>query len=257
MTIDKELAISDWASRLEATFKVLKAASKFQLQLPVDPFETRRRLQGIIDKLRAARLESLLPPEELMQQLDAECTRQKAEFWSELTAACVQRGWELHGTTSRRLVKRGLFVEATDDEVLIETLPAMQTFHVPKVMKELDGVMCTLAGNGLDQRQLMELVQRAFDALGGGGERPLEEIYRGVVWHAQKWTFWKTLGPKHFVRITRPQFRSFLTQALQLGMRSPDGRELRLGTTVQAKEAWEMYSPGEARVVQVGRLSLS
>lgn len=257
MEDDKNTVTSDWAATLGAASRVLKAASKFSTDAPDDPFEARHNLQDVINKLRAAHLDALAPPAELMQKLDAECTREKAEFWSQFSTVCAERGWQLDGSTGRRLLNRSLFVEATDDGVMIETLPATQTFHVPTVVKTLDSIVGEMSSIRQDPRHFLELVQRAFDSVGGGGERPIEEVYRGVLWHAQKVTFWKTLSPQQFVRITRPQFRSLLTQVLQLGVRTPDDRELRFGTTIQAKEAWEIYSPGEGRVVQVGRLSLS
>jgi hypothetical protein len=248
-------ATSEWASRLAAASSVFKAASQLAGHPPEDPFRVRRDLQNLTENLKELKLETLLPPPEWMQRIEVECTRLKAEFWDQLAGACTQRGWELHGTTNRRLINRGLFVEAEDEGINIETLPPLTTFHIPAVLQQLDPVVSGLAASRQEPKQFLEVLQRALDSL-GGGERSLEDVYRGVVVQAQKPAFWKTVNPQQFVRITRPQFRALLAQVLQTGQQTPDGRELRFGTTVQAKEAWEIYSPGEGRVVQVGRLSL-
>jgi hypothetical protein len=252
---NSQSATSDWASRLAAASGVLKAASQLAGHPPEDPFQVRRDLRNITEKLKELKLETLLPPPEWMQRVEIECTRLKAEFWNQLAGACTQRGWELHGTTNRRLINQSLFIEAVDEGVNIETLPPLTTFHVPTVLQQLDPLINSFAASRQEPRQFVEVLQRALDSL-GGGERSLEEVYRGVVVQSQKPAFWKTVNPQQFVRITRPQFRALLAQVLQTGQRTPDGRELRFGTTVQAKEAWEVYSPGEGRVVQVGRLNL-
>jgi hypothetical protein len=255
MPTGKDLEIANWVASIGAAYNLVRQGVKLSTHLPDDPFTARKAILSMGEKLKARHLDMLSPPPELMHQLESECVREKAEFWDQLGHACAARSWEIQGTTSRRLLNRGLFVEAQEEGVSIENLP-VQTFHVPSLLKALEPVVDTLVPSGHDPQQFLDLVAQAYDSLGGGGEQSLEEIYRTVVWNSQKASFWKSLNPTQFVRVTRPQFRSRLTQTLQLAQRTSDGRELRFGTTVQTKEAWEIYSPGEGRVVQVGRMAL-
>jgi hypothetical protein len=151
-------------------------------------------------------------------------------------------------------LKRGLFIEVNEEGVNVENLPPL-TFHVPSLVKAIEPAVDALVPPGHDPRQFLDLIARAYDALGGQGEQPVEEIYKRVIWNVQKVTFWKSLNTSQFVTITRPQFRARLTQSLEIAQKTSDGRELRFGTTVQPREAWEMYSPGEGRVVQIGRVT--
>jgi hypothetical protein len=49
-------------------------------------------------------------------------------------------------------------------------------------------------------------------------------------------------------------FRRRLSAILAENVKLADGRELRLTPTVTRKNVWELFSPAEGRVVQVGRL---
>jgi hypothetical protein len=50
-------------------------------------------------------------------------------------------------------------------------------------------------------------------------------------------------------------FRCRLSAVLAENVKPTHGRELRLTPTVTRKDVWEVFSPTEGRVVQVGRLA--
>jgi hypothetical protein len=46
-------------------------------------------------------------------------------------------GWEVHGSTERRLVAWAFFVELKNDAVIIEAVPGKHSPHVPAVLADL------------------------------------------------------------------------------------------------------------------------
>jgi hypothetical protein len=68
-------------------------------------------------------------------------------------------------------------------------------------------------------------------------------------------TFWATIDPLKFHSLSRATFRSRLSAILADNVKSSDGREMRLTPTVTRRDVWELFSPAEGRVVQVGRLA--
>ena len=96
---------------------------------------------------------------------------------------------------------------------------------------------------------------KEYDALGEQGEVPVEAVYRQCVLAVQPTSFWVTAEPSKFQSLTRPMFRCRLSAMLAENLKPADGRELRLTPTVTRKDIWELFSPAEGRVVQVGRLA--
>ena len=55
---------------------------------------------------------------------------------------------------------------------------------------------------------------------------------------------------------SRASFRAGLATLMASGAKTKDGRSPRLGTAVSG-DYWEVFSPGEGHIVQVGRISLT
>jgi hypothetical protein len=76
------------------------------------------------------------PPQVVPGQSDL-CTQLRAEFWDRFATACAQQAWALHGTTSQRLLARGIFIELKDEHVQIESLGGSLAPYVPAVIDAL------------------------------------------------------------------------------------------------------------------------
>ena len=70
--------------------------------------------EAIARALSALGLERLAPPQGIMNELSARCTQLAVEFWQQFSGECQKMDWSLHGTTSRRLLCRAIFVELND-----------------------------------------------------------------------------------------------------------------------------------------------
>ena len=248
-----------WVEEIDNLGRTLKDLASGCRHLPSNPFQARAFIDVHVTTLKKRGLEGLLPSP-LMQQrqtLQDACTLHVAEFWKNLAEACTQEGWELHGTTSRRLFCRGPFIELKNETVLVEGISATLTPYVPDLKNALKAHAEQLLPARLEMPAFMEQLAKAYGRVASQTtERPIEEVYRQWVLLAQKPAFWCNLDVKLFTPLGRAIFRARLTEALRAGQRTADGRELRLGTTTQAKEAWELFSPGEGLVVQMGRLAL-
>jgi hypothetical protein len=237
--------------------KSLSAVAKDIAKMPDDPFFARKKLRSSEEKLRKL---SFDVPSELakrIEALDAECTIREAEFWNDVSALCERHNWTLDGSTSRRLIQRGIFIElkrsrVVIDELLIETSP-----YVPALESQLEDAVAALQPSNARLPRFLDLVAEAYDFLGGNSGRSIEDVFKIFVMRSQKQTFWKCPSGAAFSNSTRPSFRAQLSFALESGATCSDGREISFGTVISSESAWEMYSPGEGRVVQIGRISFS
>ena len=161
----------------------------------------------------------------------------------------------MHGSTERRLVAYAFFVELKNDTVVIDGVPGKRTPHVPAVIGVLKPHIDSLTIDKASLQQFTGILAEAYDALGEQGEVPVEAVYRQCVLAVQPTSFWVTAEPSKFQSLTRPMFRCRLSAMLAANLKPADGRELRLTPTVTRKDVWELFSPAEGRVVQVGRLA--
>jgi len=246
-----------WVKKLDAAGKLLTKLTKSLRNLPEDPFTTREKLEKASKALEKAGLDTLKPPEKLHSALDKSCLKLTAEFWNEFEKACSKSRWALHGSITRRLVCRGIIVELKKDRVWIEGRAGSLPPYVPIVMEALRPEVEQLIPNQFDPEQFVELLLASYEKVPGGAERSLEEIYKAAVLVSQKAVFWKHLDVKQFSPLTRQAFRARLAEVLRVGQRARDGKLVRLATTIGSKNVWEVFSPGEGRLVQVGRMTFS
>src|SRR5687767_5041512 len=106
MPTGKNMGIANWLASIGSATNLFRQVTKLGTHLPEDPFLARKAIQLIAERLKTQRLDLLGPPAELLHELDSECVRQKAQFWDHVLSACTARDWQLHGTTSRRLLNR-------------------------------------------------------------------------------------------------------------------------------------------------------
>jgi hypothetical protein len=237
--------------------KSLSAIAKDIAKVSDDPFVARKKLRSVEERLR--KLSFDIPSElaKRIEELDADCTIREAEFWNDLSALCESHKWSLDGSTSRRLIQRGIFIElkrsrVVIDELLIETSP-----YVPSLERQLEDAIAAMQLSNAHPARFLDLVADAYDYLGGNSGRTIEDVFKIFVMRGQKQTFWKCPSGATFSESTRPRFRAQLSAALASGVSCSDGREISFGTVINSESAWEMYSPGEGRVVQIGRISFS
>jgi hypothetical protein len=257
MAKDNARRQEDWVEALDRAGRSIAAAVKRAHDLPEDPFKRRHEVEAIRNSLSDHSLGNLGPPQRVLDDLTGECAQLAAEFWQRFGEGCSALGWELHGSTSRRMLCRGIIVELKGESVTVEGIAEAHSPHVPALVESLKPEVAMVAPDAFDAAGFMSQLVTCYDRLpGSGAERGLEDVYRTLLWIVQKPAFWRSLDPKQFVRFTRPMFRARLTEALRQGLKSGDGRVVQLGTTTQPRDAWEVFSPGEGRVVQVGRLGL-
>ncbi len=257
MRVKAETSI--WSSQLIPLVAALSSAQRQLRTLPDDPFEAMKQIGVARDDLRGAGVETARVIDLILSDLDGECVKHQAEFWGRLEAACVTNGWELHGSTDRRLVNRALFVSISGPVVKIEGQPSTYTPYIPSLIAPLARWLQGLGG--FDRAAIESFtgtLAKSYDSLPRPGvECSLEDVYRRCVIEMQKPIFWRNPTPTSFVTFSRPAFRYRLSEMLRLGISTADGRILRLGTTTMTKDAWEIFSPGEQRVILAGRISLS
>lgn len=251
-------SLDDWGKELGAIGKQLQTyARAAQKQLP-DPFARRNVLDRTNEALAKAGLEKLTVPKALRDSLNNDCIKQTAEFWQTFATAAQSQGWPIVGTTNRRLVARGVFVELKGDSVSVEGLPGRTTPYVPGLVDKMKPLIAQLQPDKKGLPDFMDLLARAYDDLDGAGkELSVVRVFRNAAILMQTASFWSTMDPKTFHPLSRPMFRARMANILEEGTRTKDGRGLRLGTTVNPKEAWEVFSPTEGHVIQIGRLALT
>src|SRR5262249_13776673 len=95
-----------WASAIEAVSKKLQVHAKAILAAGDDPFSQREQIERVDKTLAETDLGALKVPPDVRKAIETECIEAKAEFWQRFCAAATDAGWEVHGTTERRLVAR-------------------------------------------------------------------------------------------------------------------------------------------------------
>jgi hypothetical protein len=244
-----------WAGDLESLSKRLHSLARAILAAGDDPFAQREQIERTAKTLSEVDLNRLKAPDAHRMAVDAQCVAASAEFWQRFCAEAQSAGWEVHGSTDRRLVSRAIFVEVRNDAVSIDAAPGKHSPHVPCVIRTLKPHVDGLATDKGTLRQFIDLLAKAYDALGGQGEVTIEAAFRQTILLAQSPMFWANLEPAKFRCLPRPVFRHRLSAVLAENIASTDGRDLRLTPTVNRKDYWELFSPAEGRVVQVGRLA--
>jgi hypothetical protein len=255
MSLTEPAPIERWASDIEAVSKKLHAHAKAILTGGDDPFAQREQIERVDKTLAEIRLESLKVPTDVRKAVETGCVEAIAEFWQRFCAAANDVGWEVHGSTERRLVARAFFIELKNDAIFIEGVPGKHSPHVPVVIETLKPHIGLLTADKGSLQQFSEILAEAYGVLGGQGEVPVEAVYRQCVLLVQPAGFWANIEPSKFHPLSRPMFRCRLSSMLAENVNPPDGRELRLTPTVTRKDVWELFSPAEGRVVQVGRLA--
>ena len=247
--------IERWASEIESVSKKLHADARAILACRDDPFAQRQRIDGVDKTLTTINLESLKAPANIRNAVDTACVEASAEFWQRFCSAAKEAGWEVHGSTERRLVAYAFFVEIKNDTVIIDEVSGKYSPHVSTVIGALKPHIETLTINKGDLQRFSAILAEAYDVLGGQGEVPIESVFRQCLLAVQPTSFWLTVEPSKLQPLTRPIFRRRLSAMLAENVKLADGRELRLTPTVSRKNVWELFSPAEGRVVQVGRLA--
>jgi hypothetical protein len=246
-----------WLEALAQRGKFMVSAMQSLSKLPKNPFEARERVAVLTARLGEYEIEVPQELREVQSELDRECQRLDAEFWSTFHGACQQNSWSLEGTTSRRILQRAIFVNSRDGVITVEELQLSATPFVPELVDLLRGHIEGLIPRGFKPQTFLNKLAAAYDSLSGPPQRPLESVYRAFVCAAQKPAFWTTSNSKSFTSVTRPSFRACLAEALQNNAVCSDGRIPQFGTSLSPNDIWEIYSPGEGRCVQVGRISFS
>jgi len=245
-----------WSDQIATLSATLGAVQKQLRGLPESPFEALRRINAARDALQSACIQGIEVIDSAAVALEGDCVRSETEFWGLLTEACGAIGWKVFGSTNRRLIHQAVFVSQDGRSVKVEGQPAIFTPDVPTVMAALRHQFQDIESSESELRTFLDLLIRAYEATSKtGSECNLEELFRCCVVELQKPGFWRNPVKASFVSLTRPAFRFRLSEILRRGMTAPDGRLISLGSTTATKDAWEVFSPGEQRVVLAGRLS--
>lgn len=255
MPLDKSNPTDRWVIEFETFGKKLQALAKAAASAEGDAFAIRELLERVDKTLSDTNLNTLKAPQDLRKSIETACIEATAEFWQRFCAAAKELGWETHGSTERRLIARSCFVELKNDIVTIEGAPGK---HTPQVSAVVELLKPVLAGVAIDKKGLQEFVEvlaQAYDNLNAQGEVPIEAVFRQCVLLIQPATFWANIEASKFQALSRPLFRCRLSAILVDNIRPADGRDLRLTPTVNRKDVWELFSPAEGRVVQVGRIA--
>jgi len=249
------LPVERWQDELDSLSKKLHAHAKAIQSAGDDAFALRDQIEKVDKTIREVALESLKATADLRRAVERACLEASAEFWQRFSAAVKDAGWDVHGSTERRLVARAIFVELRNDVVSIDAIAGKYTPNVDSVIKALKPHVDNLATNKESVGQFCEILAQAYDALGGQGDAPIEAVFRQFILLIQPASFWVAVDPTKFQGMTRATFRCRLSAILADNVKSSDGREMRLTPTVTRKDVWELFSPAEGRVVQVGRLA--
>src|SRR5262249_36921558 len=137
VTGDHQTPYSRWAAELEAAGKKLQAQAKAALAAGDDPFAQRDVLDRAAKGGAGIDAALLSGPPDLDKGVAASWVEAIAEFGERFAAAAAAAGWEVHGTTQRRLVARAYFVELKDEVVLIDGIPGKHSPHVPGLARML------------------------------------------------------------------------------------------------------------------------
>lgn len=247
-----------WSDRLVALNNALATAHKHLRKASADPFEVVHRLNAARHALTSVGVDADKSLDAILPALESECVRLEAEFWGLLTQECAARGWDVVGSTNRRLVNKALFISQEGSAVKVEGVAAECTPYIPTLMPKIARVVEEFMAPEAEVKSFLAVLAKVYDALPRpGSECSLETLYRHCIVELQKPNFWRNPSSTAFMSLGRPAFRYRISEILRLGISTADGRAVTLGTTTMSKEAWEIYSPGEQRVVIAGRLSLT
>lgn len=245
----------NWASSLELLSKKLRANAK-AITASDDPFVHREQINRAAEALEemGGTLMSGLP--DLRRLIEKECIEASAEFWQRFSSAANDAGWEVCGSTERRLVARAFIVELKNETVSIDGITGRYTPNVTKLIQILEPHISGLSANYGSLQQFADMLAQAYDWLGGSGDVAIETVFRQCVFLMQPATFWSSMERAKFKEFPRPAFRYLLSALLAENTKTADGREVRLTPTVNRKDVWELFLPAEGHVVQVGRIAL-
>src|SRR5665213_990677 len=129
--------IERWASDIESLSKKLHTHAKAIMAAGDDPFVQREHIDRTEKTLSDINLGLRKAPPDLRTSIDTACVEAIAEFWQRFCSAAKDAGWEVHGSTERRLVASALFVELKNDTVVIDAVPGKHSPHVPAVIGTL------------------------------------------------------------------------------------------------------------------------
>jgi len=247
--------IERWAGDIESLGKKLLAHAKSLIAAGDDPFAQLEHIERTDKAISDLTIRPPKVPSDLRAAIDTACVEAVAEFWQKFCTAAKEAGWEVHGSTERRLVACAFFVELKNDAVVIDGIPGKHSPYVPAVFDLLKPHVQGLTTDKASLQRFGEILGEAYDVFGSQGEVPIEAVFRQCVLLAQPATFWTTIEPSKFQAFSRQLFRCRLSAMLAENVKPGDGRELRLTPTVNRKDVWELYSPAEGRVVQVGRIA--
>jgi hypothetical protein len=245
-----------WSDELATLTARLASWQKRLGTLSPDPFIALQQLDEVRSQLKDLGIPDLAVIEGVRGKIDSECVLWEVEFWGRFMKACEEAGWALAGTTNRRLVNRAVFVSLEGRTVRVEGAANCSPF-VPSVIRALSAQLNVPPITDAELKDFLSTLAKAVDSMQASGlEASLEDIFRRCVLEVQKAAFWKNPTPVAFTPLSRPTFRYHISEILRRGLETPDGRVISLGTTTMTKDAWEVYSPGEERVVMCGRLGL-
>lgn len=246
-----------WSDELTHLIAALEAAQKQLQTLSRDPFTALRQIDAVRGRLRDVGIAQLDAIEAVRKEIETDCMQSEVQFWGLLSDECHKAGWDLLGNTNRRLVHRAVFIALDGKIARIEGAAAGCAPFVPSVMIVLSEQLQGLGSSEPELRSFLATLAKVYDNTPRPGQEcSLEALFRLSVLETQNPAFWRNPTGKFFTALTRPIFRYRLSELLRLGLRTSDGRTISLGTTTMSEGAWELYSPGEQRVVQAGRLSL-
>lgn len=246
-------ALESYFKKLDSLGKLGRGAAKKLADPDQDPFEAKAALAAVAKAAEAIGM-SRQGLDEALAHLDRQCIQTRAEFWDRFADESSRRRWSVVGTTARRLIQGGVLLEALDEDVKVLESGLSLSHHAPTVARAIEAEVQDCEKWNKDPQRFVDLLLQAYDSLPGEGEKSLEQVFKAFVWVAQKPGFWRTLQPGAYSRCSRASFRAGLAGVMSAGSRAKDQRAPRLGTALSG-EYWEVFSPGEGRVVQVGRLS--
>lgn len=255
MSKDDLTGLGGWGIRLESIGKRLQDLGGRIQKTSIDPFRKKTLIESADKFLSEVGFENLRPGADIYTSIEGACRVESAEFWSRFSEAASLEGWSIHGTTARRLLARAIFVTMKSDEVFVEGIAQGLSPHVPALISVLKPLVAKTVSSQQELMKFLGLVERAWEIFGAKGEVPLETIYKQVFLLYQGNLFWDSIEPQKFQHISRPLFRNRLSTILERNICSRKGRSIRFGTTLNPKEAWEIFSQAEGRVVQVGRIT--
>ena len=137
--------VERWQGDLDALSKKLHAHAKAIQSGADDPFVLRDQIEKVDKTFRDVALESLKAPADLRKSVETACVEASAEFWQRFSSAAKEAGWDVHGSTERRLVARAIFVELKNDVVTIDSLAGKHSPNVAAVITALRPQVDSLA----------------------------------------------------------------------------------------------------------------